>query len=77
VSSAKVGNQADQLGAGVRLAGVEEYQPPVAAQVPQFQLQAGLRERLEDGVGPLHEADRVVERRGQELGVPASGAPRR
>src|SRR5262245_10367787 len=69
VSSAKVGNQADQLGAGVRLAGVEEYQPPVPAQVAQFQLQAGLGEHVEEDVRPLDEADRVVERGRDELGV--------
>src|SRR4029453_17315902 len=48
-SGAKVGNQADQLGAGIGLAGVEEYQPPVAAQMAQLQLQARLGQRPQEG----------------------------
>src|SRR5690606_15971982 len=64
VSSAKVGNQACELVAGVGLWRIQQYQPPIAAQVAQLHLDPGRRQRRQDGIRPLHEPDRVLGDRG-------------
>ena len=77
VSSAKVGKLAAQVGTEVRVPGVQQYQPPIAAPVAQFHLEPGGRQGLEDGVGPLHEGHRVgAHGVAQQLGLLVVGAAR-